>query len=149
MQVGTRVLIKSINKTGTVVECCQFPHGRVPSDWLLVKIDNYGHSYRTSEFFDPNGLEVLPEVIEQVVEVKMHLKGDPTNTVWIQLRDDRNPNKPLWAINDSSGLCLNKDLKWEWESMPSSRTDEFLERCRFSLTEAKDLIHKYFRSINE
>ena len=37
---------------------------------------------------------------------------------------------PLWAVR-LNGDCLNKSGEWEWEPMPSSRDDEFLDRCRF------------------
>jgi hypothetical protein len=30
------------------------------------------------------------------------------------------------------GRCLNKSGNWEMEPMPSSRSDAFLKRCRFS-----------------
>lgn len=38
---------------------------------------------------------------------------------------------PLWSVR-LNGDCLNKSGEWEREPMPSSRDDEFLERCRFS-----------------
>lgn len=40
-----------------------------------------------------------------------------------------------WAVVDNG--VLNKDLQWEYEPMPSSRTDEFIARTRFdSIDEA-------------
>ena len=36
-----------------------------------------------------------------------------------------------WAVR-RDGFALNKQGEWEYEPMPSSRTDEFLDRCRFS-----------------
>lgn len=36
----------------------------------------------------------------------------------------------LWAIKES-GFCLNKQGQWELEPIPSSRDDDFIERCRF------------------
>lgn len=36
-----------------------------------------------------------------------------------------------WAVR-KPGACLNKRGEWEWEPLPSSRDDEFLERCRFA-----------------
>jgi len=35
-----------------------------------------------------------------------------------------------FSVNFRS-LCLNKNSEWEFEPIPSSRDDEFLERCRF------------------
>lgn len=36
-----------------------------------------------------------------------------------------------WAVKGNSGV-LNRDGEWEYEMSPSSRTDEFLRRCRFT-----------------
>jgi hypothetical protein len=40
-----------------------------------------------------------------------------------------------WAVTDT-GLCLNNSGEWEYEPPPSSRSEDFLTRCRFSLEEA-------------
>jgi len=40
-----------------------------------------------------------------------------------------------WAIRQSNGFCLDKDGDWEYESMPSSRDDQFYEMCRFPTIE--------------
>lgn len=46
--------------------------------------------------------------------------------------DIRRGEKPvLWAIREN-GFCLNKDGEWEYEPQPSSRDDEFFDRCRFA-----------------
>lgn len=43
-----------------------------------------------------------------------------------------------WAIF-YDGRCMGRDGTWEWEPMPSGRTDAFLKRCRFdTLREAID-----------
>ena len=39
-----------------------------------------------------------------------------------------------WAVR-KGGNCLTKTGEWEWEPMPSSRTDDFYERCRFESLE--------------
>lgn len=41
----------------------------------------------------------------------------------------------LWAITNA-GHCLNKDNQWEYEPLPSNRSDDFIERTRFTLNEA-------------
>lgn len=41
------------------------------------------------------------------------------------------PDGPRWAIR-KSGFCLSKEGGWEWEPIPSSRTDEFFARCRYA-----------------
>lgn len=148
MEVGTIVFIKPMKKNGIVIECESFPHGRVPLTWPLVMIQDAAFGGTFAEFFDPDCLEILPKIEEQVMEVRMHQKGNHFHMVWIKLRDDRDPKNLIWAISDSSekGNCLNRNLKWEFEPMPSNRTDEWRKRCRFSLEEAKELVYKYFRS---
>ena len=42
-----------------------------------------------------------------------------------------------WAVAQG-GSVLAADGLWEWEPMPSSRTDDFIARTRFSLDEALD-----------
>lgn len=41
----------------------------------------------------------------------------------------------LWAIKDGPAV-LNSDNEWEYESLPSSSSNEFLQRSRFPLDEA-------------
>lgn len=45
-----------------------------------------------------------------------------------------------WAVTDGR-QCLNNKGKWEYEPLPSSRTEEFLARCRF--TENMALAHAF------
>lgn len=40
-----------------------------------------------------------------------------------------------WAIR-ASGRCMNHEGDWEFEPLPSSRTDEFFARCRWPTLEA-------------
>jgi hypothetical protein len=42
----------------------------------------------------------------------------------------------VWAVR-CMGRCLNRDGRWEHEPLPSSRTDAFKARTRFSCDEAK------------
>ena len=42
----------------------------------------------------------------------------------------RNHDPDTWAIVDT-GWVLNHDGDWEMEPMPSNRTDEFIQRCRW------------------
>jgi hypothetical protein len=47
-----------------------------------------------------------------------------------------------YAVRKGS-CCLNHDLEWEYEPLPSSRDDDFLARCRFGdLGEAKTAAEK-------
>jgi hypothetical protein len=50
----------------------------------------------------------------------------------ISIRDKENDK---WAITDGVN-CLSKNFGWDYESQPSSRTDEFKETHRFSFDEA-------------
>ena len=53
----------------------------------------------------------------------------------VQLIRCRNRNQPdTWKIGYLHE-CLNHDLRWEYESMPSSRTEEYLKRCRWDSAE--------------
>jgi hypothetical protein len=40
----------------------------------------------------------------------------------------------LWAVVTPYGDCLSADGTWGWESQPSSRTDDWLIKHRFSLS---------------
>ena len=37
----------------------------------------------------------------------------------------------IWAITQGNNICLNKDGNWEYQPMPSNRSEAFLNRCRF------------------
>lgn len=55
---------------------------------------------------------------------------------------------PSWAIVDEMGSCLNHNGTWEWESLPSSRTEKFIRRCRWpelreAVAFAEDHMAKY------
>ena len=42
----------------------------------------------------------------------------------------------LWAVKLHGRQCLGADGEWDWESLPSGRTDEWLATHRFTLEEA-------------
>lgn len=42
----------------------------------------------------------------------------------------------IWAVTSGGRSVLNSDGEWEFEPMPSSRTDEFIARTRFSFSDA-------------
>lgn len=55
----------------------------------------------------------------------------------------RNSEKNHWAVI-RHGLVLNKDLQMEYEPLPSSRDEEFFQRCRFnSPEEASEYLQKF------
>lgn len=47
------------------------------------------------------------------------------------IRTEQRTGPAKWKVFNG-GYCLTKVGEWEWEPMPSSRTDEFIERCRFN-----------------
>jgi hypothetical protein len=38
----------------------------------------------------------------------------------------------LWAVTDGNDLCLTRRGHWVWEPQPSSRTEAFIRRCRWT-----------------
>jgi hypothetical protein len=46
------------------------------------------------------------------------------------IRTDQRTGPAKWKVF-KDGYCLSKFGGWEYEPMPSSRTDDFIERCRF------------------
>ena len=69
---------------------------------------------------------------------------DPRETIKIEYRGKHGePDADVWAILDQHGNCYNKTEKdWEIEPLPSNRTDDFLENCRFTLKEALAIVRK-------
>lgn len=72
---------------------------------------------------------------EELIPIKYQYgKYNGSDTVYIELRDvDR------WAITNG-GSCLNTEFEWEFEGLPSGRTDDFKTRTRFTLNEAKRIL---------
>jgi hypothetical protein len=58
-------------------------------------------------------------------------------------------NQDSWKITNNGGECLNKKGEWEWESIPSERSQNFLSRTRYTLENAKhtvdNLIAKWYQ----
>lgn len=50
-----------------------------------------------------------------------------------------------WAVLQRAGSrsCLGRDGKWDWESLPSERADEWLAAHRFTLEEATELARQH------
>ncbi len=57
-------------------------------------------------------------------------KFDMGGGVTVEIRRDRSDDR--WTVCGPRGM-MNLDGEWEWEPLPSSRTDEFLARTRFGL----------------
>lgn len=67
------------------------------------------------------------------------MKTDLMATTWtcrktghsIQVSSINKDGSCVFSVRNQAQACLNKELEWEYEPMPSNRSDEFLERCRF------------------
>lgn len=80
----------------------------------------------------PNDCAALTALLDSIVEltVQPDTRGLGTDEITVQRR--RQIDGPdLWAVC-LRGYVLNKKGKWEYEPIPSSRTDAFLKRCRFN-----------------
>jgi hypothetical protein len=54
----------------------------------------------------------------------------------------------LWALKDG-GHCYNKRTRrWQYEPLPSSRSDEFLRDCRMTLDEARQILPQLVWKMN-
>ena len=60
------------------------------------------------------------------VRVERYLMRDGFEVIRVAQRAGADKWKVL-----NGGYCLTKAGDWEWEPIPSSRTDDFIERCRF------------------
>lgn len=52
-----------------------------------------------------------------------------------------------WAVTDRFGECYGRNGRWTWESLPSSRTEEFIAAHRFPLDEALELAREAVEKI--
>ena len=43
---------------------------------------------------------------------------------------------PRYAVRKDNDTCLNNEGQWEYEPLPSSRTHDFLQRCRYDSIES-------------
>lgn len=90
-------------------------------------------------------IDVLPEKDREIQEAQEENKTlrESISSIYFQrptvenmkeIRIDRciqPDNSSLWAIR-SGGFCLNKQGNWEFEPIPSSRTNKFYKDCRFN-----------------
>lgn len=68
-------------------------------------------------------------------------EDDESAHVWRLYIGRRGPGS--WAVV-WLGKCLSKSGKWDDEMMPSSRTDAWIKRHRFTLEEATRLAVKHY-----
>lgn len=74
------------------------------------------------------------------------------NHVYIRCTGNPDPDGPprYGIFRDGRSCCLNKYGEWEYQSLPSSRTDDFYERCRFaSIHEAVNFYRDWHKAICE
>ncbi|WP_217925125.1 hypothetical protein [Miltoncostaea oceani] len=74
-------------------------------------------------------MEIPPELVPFISQFSLE-----ETRVTISLRD-----RDRWAIVRSGGFCMNRSGQWEYEPLPSSRSDDFIARTRFTLTEATEI----------
>lgn len=71
------------------------------------------------------------------------------NDIYLENRDpeDRFGHGKVWAIT-RHGSCFNTELEWEWEPMPSSRDEEYLNRNRYTFEDAVKMVKSgYFEVV--
>lgn len=81
----------------------------------------------------------IERVIERVSRVTFVLPEDSSHAFAVEVE---------WRSDDKfavkhGGMVLTKEGEWEYEPMPSSRTDEFKERTRFDFETAKRLAREH------
>lgn len=68
----------------------------------------------------------------------------PDGEIYFLTRMIQRDKSHLWVITeDPTGYCLDRNLKWVFQPMPSSRTDEFISSTRFKYDEAIETIIKF------
>lgn len=80
---------------------------------------------------------IQPDKITETERAALATRYTFFNGLSIEFRD-----KDKWAICDG-GLVLANDNEWEYEPLPSSRSDEFKARTRYTLDEAFNRAEAY------
>lgn len=96
---------------------------------------------------DNQSVEEDYEVTERVSRYTYSLlpeNNPPGSTAWEVTVEERGHG--LWAVMNM-GNCLNAKAKWDYEPIPSSRTDAWLAKHRFPLEEARRLARQVAPSI--
>jgi hypothetical protein len=82
-----------------------------------------------------------------------HSEENPFTPIKFMVTDDifiaaRDIGRGVYVIERHPfGMVLNKNLDWEVEPQPSSRSEEFKERTRFTLEESIKLAQKILKKI--
>jgi hypothetical protein len=85
---------------------------------------------------------------DKLLELATEFLIDMQERVYVRKQPQRD-GTIKWAV-EQIGMCLAKDGEWEHQPLPSSRDDEFLNRCRFdTLEQAFDAADAALSSIVE
>jgi hypothetical protein len=79
-------------------------------------------------------MKVSDLIVSEYTLVECDPVKGPAGSVTINRQRQRDDSY-RWAVR-AGGFCLNEHGAWEYEPIPSSRTDGFLRRCRFESVEA-------------
>ena len=74
-----------------------------------------------------------------ISEVTVSSDENP-NIIKISLRNDKTM---VYAVQSRGGLTIDKNLEFDYEPLPSSRTDAFIKRTRFKYEKALEIAKKY------
>ena len=71
----------------------------------------------------------------------MNLPGEDSHRIFLSARSHQTGKKrkrtvQKWVITDDAGYLLNKQGKWEYEPLPTWRTEAFKVRTRFKTIES-------------
>lgn len=121
-----------------MIEACavQGPHSR--EDALLVA--RHRTQLLGQRHADGSSLVLAPGVAVQ----SYALEDGCTIERCVQRKDPNSLRPPvLWAVRSTFGV-LSREGEFEYEPLPSSRSEDFLQRCRFdSAQEAFDAWQRY------
>ncbi len=94
-------------------------------------ISRWAHHYHDDVAALLRANEALAKALREAHEFVLNEYDEPWK--WVSVRKcigDRQPMLVMWKVMQN-GNALAKDGTWEHEPIPSSRDDEFYERCRF------------------
>lgn len=58
------------------------------------------------------------------------------NCIYVERIAQREPGQYLWRVCNDLGDVLNKLGEWEFDTLPSSRDDDYRHRCRWANLDA-------------
>lgn len=91
--------------------------------WYSARLETYGLVQYSQSYLPP---EVMP--------VAYAPKQRPDGNLLFLRAEWRGGDQ--WAVTNGARSVLNREDEFEWEPLPSSRTEDFVEQHRFDLSEA-------------